>query len=226
VAKVELARVPELYAEGGSLLLAPEALDSEGRKLVLLVVNAGPDGFRAYDARCPHEGCAVAWDAPAREVVCPCHLSRFSLDGAVLSRPAKDDLDAYPVVIDTGAKALLINLGGLEGIFPALAGGKVTFTAEDVPELAAPGASVTGHAPGVPFPLLVMRGEGTKVSAFDARCPHAKCTVNAGPASILCACHGSLFSLDGAAIAGPAVPKPLRSLAATFDGTTFVVTVA
>ena len=50
--------------------------------------------------------------------------------------------------------------------------------------------------------------------------------VKGSASSILCACHGSVFKLDGTAVSGPAFPNPLKPLAATFDGTTFVVTVA
>jgi Rieske Fe-S protein len=226
VAKVELARIPELHDEGGSLLLAPDAVDGQGRRLVLLVVNAGADGFRAYNAYCPHAGCAVAWDAGERQVVCPCHLSRFSLEGEVLTPPAKEPLDAYPVVIDTTSPGTLqIDLAGIGGTFPAAAGGKVTFTARDVPALGAVGGSASGHALGVAFPILVYRTGETAAVAFDARCPHQLCLVHGGAGTLGCACHGSVFDLAGKVHVGPAT-KDLRPLAIDFDGATFVVTVA
>jgi cytochrome b6-f complex iron-sulfur subunit len=60
-----------------------------------LVVNA--DGtLRAFTSVCPHAGC----DVSAREddqLVCPCHGSRFGLDGSVQRGPARTGLREYPV---------------------------------------------------------------------------------------------------------------------------------
>ncbi|SDD57256.1 ubiquinol-cytochrome c reductase iron-sulfur subunit [Sporomusa acidovorans] len=36
---------------------------------------------------CTHLGCAVAWDAPAKQFVCPCHGGAFDAEGKVTGGP-------------------------------------------------------------------------------------------------------------------------------------------
>lgn len=43
-------------------------------------------------ANCPHNGCVVDFDAMRTEWQCPCHDSRFTLEGVVQGGPAKKGL--------------------------------------------------------------------------------------------------------------------------------------
>lgn len=57
-----------------------------------------PDGQAiAFAPQCTHLGCAYRWDESDGNFVCPCHNSRFSKDGKVLSGPAPRPLDRYAV---------------------------------------------------------------------------------------------------------------------------------
>jgi menaquinol-cytochrome c reductase iron-sulfur subunit len=56
----------------------------------------------AYAPSCTHLGCAYKWDDGAKNFVCPCHTSAFSIDGKVLTGPAPRPLDRYDVRIDGG----------------------------------------------------------------------------------------------------------------------------
>jgi Rieske Fe-S protein len=41
-----------------------------------------PDGtVRSFNARCPHLGCTINYSPNAKQYICPCHASAFSLDG-------------------------------------------------------------------------------------------------------------------------------------------------
>ncbi len=221
---VPVARTPELSQAGGSVLLHVNATDFVGRRVSVLVANTSSQGLRAYGAYCPHSGCEVAWVDGEDSVVCPCHLSRFSVDGTVTHPPAVADLDSYPAKLSPDGQLLIVDLNGSAGVFPAAVDGAVTFTLQQLPALAQVGGSVTGHAAGVPFPLVVLRASATQMLAFDARCPHLGCAVSGAQKLLICPCHGSLFDLDGSVKLGPA-ERPLTALAVTFDGTRAVVKV-
>ncbi|HSM76631.1 MAG TPA: Rieske (2Fe-2S) protein [Bryobacteraceae bacterium] len=51
----------------------------------------------ALAPQCTHLGCAYHWDDRDGNFICPCHNSRFSKDGKVLSGPAPRPLDRYAV---------------------------------------------------------------------------------------------------------------------------------
>ena len=52
---------------------------------------------------CPHLGCQVYFDRAANQYVCPCHASRFSVDGTRTAGPTPRGLDTLPSKIDNGA---------------------------------------------------------------------------------------------------------------------------
>jgi glycine/D-amino acid oxidase-like deaminating enzyme/nitrite reductase/ring-hydroxylating ferredoxin subunit len=53
--------------------------------------------LHAVSATCTHLGCTVRWNGAERSWDCPCHGSRFDLDGAVLTGPAVAPLDPVEV---------------------------------------------------------------------------------------------------------------------------------
>lgn len=67
----------------------------------------GPDGAKvtALSSVCPHLGCAVDFDAPKGDFVCPCHTSAFAKDGARLFGPSLRGLDELAVkLVDNGGQ--------------------------------------------------------------------------------------------------------------------------
>lgn len=69
--------------------------------------RTGPDIIDARSAVCPHLGCAVGFDLAQNNFLCPCHDSRFGLDGSVLSGPSERGLDQLPVSIGADGKLML-----------------------------------------------------------------------------------------------------------------------
>src|SRR5512139_235388 len=56
----------------------------------------------ARSAVCPHVGCVIGFDKAQNNYLCPCHDSRFALDGAKLSGPSERGLDQLPLQIVNG----------------------------------------------------------------------------------------------------------------------------
>jgi glycine/D-amino acid oxidase-like deaminating enzyme/nitrite reductase/ring-hydroxylating ferredoxin subunit len=50
--------------------------------------------LHAVSSRCTHLGCQLAWNAAERTWDCPCHGSRFDVDGGILNGPAVKPLAA------------------------------------------------------------------------------------------------------------------------------------
>ncbi|MEX2459463.1 MAG: FAD-dependent oxidoreductase [Actinomycetota bacterium] len=50
--------------------------------------------LHAVSAACTHLGCLVAWNGAERSWDCPCHGSRFGMDGRVLHAPAVEPLES------------------------------------------------------------------------------------------------------------------------------------
>jgi menaquinol-cytochrome c reductase iron-sulfur subunit len=69
-------------------------------KVIAWVVRTDDQNVVAYSPQCTHLGCAYHWEASRDQFVCPCHESRFSIDGKVLGGPASRPLDRYPVRVE------------------------------------------------------------------------------------------------------------------------------
>ena len=54
-------------------------------------------GLHAVSPVCTHLACHVTWNRAERSWDCPCHGSRFDVDGRVLQGPAVRDLESKPV---------------------------------------------------------------------------------------------------------------------------------
>jgi glycine/D-amino acid oxidase-like deaminating enzyme/nitrite reductase/ring-hydroxylating ferredoxin subunit len=69
-----------------------------GRQLAIARGAAGD--LRCFDATCPHMGCVIGYDDGDRCFECPCHGSRFGLDGQVLEGPSRKPLSPVDVELD------------------------------------------------------------------------------------------------------------------------------
>jgi Rieske Fe-S protein len=94
-------------------------LDADGKFLVsdetgpdgmkILVVRKDASTYLAMSMRCTHEGCEVG--APSGgQIVCPCHLSRYNMEGAVLNGPAQSPLRRYSTTYDATRRVLTVSV--------------------------------------------------------------------------------------------------------------------
>jgi nucleotide-binding universal stress UspA family protein/nitrite reductase/ring-hydroxylating ferredoxin subunit len=60
-------------------------VNANGEKVAVYIDESG--GVRAFSARCQHMGCTVDWNPAHKTWDCPCHGSRYHLDGQVLQGP-------------------------------------------------------------------------------------------------------------------------------------------
>lgn len=66
------------------------------------LVRLKDSGFMAFSIKCTHLGCSILWDENANEFFCPCHSSRFEINGDVKSPPAPRALDIFKIEIEAG----------------------------------------------------------------------------------------------------------------------------
>ena len=59
---------------------------------------ANADSLIALNSMCTHQGCGVEWKDDA--FACPCHGSKFGIDGSVTTGPATEPLAPYEAIID------------------------------------------------------------------------------------------------------------------------------
>lgn len=82
--------------------LAPEegrVIEFEGKKMgVYRDINGA---VFAVNPVCPHMKCIVHWNNTEKSWDCPCHGSRFSFTGELLTGPAKHDLQVYTLTRET-----------------------------------------------------------------------------------------------------------------------------
>lgn len=71
---------------------------------VYLVREKGAEKPIAFTAKCPHAGCFIGYTTGEKEFKCPCHTSKFNLDGTRVrgdQEVSPRDMDRLPVKIRT-----------------------------------------------------------------------------------------------------------------------------
>jgi Rieske Fe-S protein len=75
------------------------------------VVKDQTGKVNVFAINCSHLGCSIALNADAKTFDCPCHGSRFHLDGTVLHGPAQDPLSH--LTWSPGSDPKIINVDGM-----------------------------------------------------------------------------------------------------------------
>jgi Rieske Fe-S protein len=194
------------------------------KKMVVVQPSAGV--FSGFSAVCTHQGCLVD-EVASGTINCPCHGTKYKLDGGVSAGPATTPLPAMPVSVNT--KGELVTGGG---------GADTTAPETPAPETTAPETTGTTEAPAggggglattdaIPVgggmvladqEIVITQPTAGEFRAFSAVCTHQGCMVDAvSGGTINCPCHGSKFELDGTVSKGPAT-QPLSERAVKVSG--------
>ncbi len=101
VLKIRPSDYPSLNSPNGSIRIGVNPLRSNhqpnGTFHPILVNRLEDESLIALSAECTHASCAVrTYSQTAQSHICPCHGSRFAIDGRRLSGPAPFALDPYP----------------------------------------------------------------------------------------------------------------------------------
>ncbi len=57
-----------------------------------LILTKKQGRIQVFLRKCPHLGCKLGYDPENQIIVCPCHKSKFTLNGKYIEGPAKRDL--------------------------------------------------------------------------------------------------------------------------------------
>ena len=72
-----------------------------GTQAVLVIPDPTvPNQLIAVDPLCSHGNCNVSWEKGENAFVCPCHGSKFSNTGAVISGRAKEPLTTHAIKVE------------------------------------------------------------------------------------------------------------------------------
>jgi Rieske Fe-S protein len=118
ILQIKLGDFPSLQKDYGSVRIGTSPVNGQqfpsGLFYPVLVNRAPGDRFYALDAECTHAGCTVpVLNSAAKYSQCPCHGSRFAIDGQVLRSPANSPLRQFAIVFD-GRDTLTIDLPAAE----------------------------------------------------------------------------------------------------------------
>ena len=87
------SQFPKLQTVGGAAVVST----SSGGDY--LVIRTSASQAAALTAVCTHAHCLVGYDAGAERLVCPCHGSEYSTNGAVLRGPAIASLSTFSATL-------------------------------------------------------------------------------------------------------------------------------
>lgn len=108
--RLAASRTPEFVADGRFWIAAFEGNPREATDVPAYdLTNTVNTGVVAMYRKCVHLGCSVPWCTTAKWFECPCHGSKYSINGEYRDGPAPRGLDRFPVeivdgqiVVDTG----------------------------------------------------------------------------------------------------------------------------
>ncbi|MGE0020566.1 MAG: ubiquinol-cytochrome c reductase iron-sulfur subunit [Draconibacterium sp.] len=66
----------------------------------IIIIHSSDTVYIALSKLCTHSQCTVTYNSSTQEIPCPCHGSKFTKDGAVVTGPATSPLKKYDVKLN------------------------------------------------------------------------------------------------------------------------------
>lgn len=109
--EISATREPKFIADGRFYIALYEGNPGDAAEIpTYRNANVDVSGFMAMYRKCPHLGCSVPWCPPAKWFECPCHGSKYSINGEYRDGPAPRGMDLFrvevvgdQVVVDTSS---------------------------------------------------------------------------------------------------------------------------
>jgi cytochrome b6-f complex iron-sulfur subunit len=101
--EISAAREPKFVSDGRFYLSIYEGDPADAERIpAYRKANVAQSGFMALYRKCVHLGCSVPWCPPAKWFECPCHGSKYSINGEYRDGPAPRSLDQFKVEVVDG----------------------------------------------------------------------------------------------------------------------------
>ncbi len=100
---IALSDHPSLQRAGNAVSLHDTPLDRG-----LIIACTEERVWRAYDSWCTHQGCEVSVSAYGG-LECPCHISRFTIEGVPTTGPAPRPLVEYKTQLDGDSLLVMLD---------------------------------------------------------------------------------------------------------------------
>lgn len=101
--EIESTREPKFIPDGRFYITIYEGDPSDAADIpAYKSANVDVSGYMALYRKCVHLGCSVPWCAPAKWFECPCHGSKYSINGEYRDGPAPRSLDQFRVEVVDG----------------------------------------------------------------------------------------------------------------------------
>jgi menaquinol-cytochrome c reductase iron-sulfur subunit len=102
VAKVENAYITDTVQRHVWIVGVKPAVGQDEQPGAQTSVQTPHGPVTVFSPICPHLGCEYEWEGTQNIFYCPCHGSRYGLDGQVLGGPAPRPLDTLPCQLENG----------------------------------------------------------------------------------------------------------------------------
>lgn len=113
--EISASREPQFVPEGRFFISIFEGELAEAERIrTYKAANVTQTGLMALYRKCPHLGCSVPWCPPAKWFECPCHGSKYSVNGEYRDGPAPRSLDQFRVEI-VGGKVVVDTATVIQG---------------------------------------------------------------------------------------------------------------